>query len=556
MIEYGRFEDDYMIELDRFESFLYVSDYFNHELSFYRALCNNRNSLHYCILGTDKSITFSYTLNNISFNIANDLKAISIFDDEITSKFFDGLMDKYKLREVFTCDGEMSSYEIIQSIRNCLAHSNYSCTIDYINDIKLVHINNYKISGTLDMPTLQAIFTDINNYRISLDKPKYKYVDIDDICNLKTHNKSNYDRAFHMKKVLFSDDSTETLSDLTRDEMNLIRYYIDYYGLTQWIRLKPSQREYLLNQLIPVLNSGDLSCHLCIQFNDYFMRYILSKRYDYEMPYRINGLGVAFYSPIMYSNALLKYSFYVFNYLKESSSKEGFSSYIYRDLDISKINFKNQDNERYVKYVCDSMVGELYNKSLAEEKKLKEKLQCINDSIEKIASSDMNDEDKKEKVKKITSSVEKTKSDLVRRIAITKDLEKRMKNSSSYNYAELFRRLRNSISHGNYKIDYMSALKSKNLDNMVINFFDNEYGNSFNVEIRASDLLDIFGQIIENMKKNAKYFQDEKEIMIDLKEDLPVDVFKSTFDKLSSNTKITYIPTKAVIVDNKIKKTI
>lgn len=581
-----------MENIDRFHTFLDVSEMYKYGLGLYNNIGNRHANVHNYILTLHPVNTVFFFINNSVFNITRNLECIkndNNLDKNLLEYFCKYLIQKYELDKKLSYDSNMSSYEIIESIRNCLAHSNYVCRfepdkIDEYDGYK-IHMNNYRIDGEFEVGIISAISNEFSAFSDKIKKNKFSYEDITNICNIQTNNKKMFETALGTikKKTTIiensvkqlEDDGTyvekgnnnifqisispkETISNLKYDETNLIKSYIEYYGLNKWVKLSSSQREKILNNIVMVMNNNTLNYYFKDMFDSYYMQYILSKALKTTLSDKFFDTKVEYFSPIMYSNALMEYSFYTLNYMKESAAKEGFAPLLYRDINVDSFKFNNLDKEKYVKFVNNAGVEIQYNNSLNKERQIIQSIETTKNNIMALSLKDMPDYEKKAKLEKLKARLIKDQEKLNERKKITQELDKRRQNLSYYNCSELFRRLRNSVSHGKFEIDYSKALRNRDFGNMVVRFFDNE-GNddyAFDVEIKAKDLISIYQQLIDNMKRNASYFQDSKVIAVDVYDDVPNDLWEMYKSEKEANSNIIYTRDDDDENDDKFNKAI
>ena len=144
-----------------------------------------------------------------------------------------------------------------------------------------------------------------------------EYTNTEKICNIQTNNKLNYTTALgSIKKkkyqIIFNNDAMSKQSDLiylpleqkeiesesylTKEEVNCIKSYIEYYGLNKWLNLSSEKREYLINNVIKVMCEGDLCYPINADLGYLLFDEIISRvTSNRSSKYNVHGIKLDYY---------------------------------------------------------------------------------------------------------------------------------------------------------------------------------------------------------------------------------------------------------------------
>ncbi len=433
------------------------------------------------------------------------------------------LLSEIGVGKHFESKKETDKKQFFHDIRNALAHANYKPFVKLELDSALdsyIYIENDKVKGKLKLKQLLEIQKKYKYIKESLDRNEEMIANTDPITSLKTNNKKNYKEAIDSLRLAkfksnLTTDSILLLSipelseeyfsfmdtkELTEKQKKIIKNYIDYIGLKKWNSIKQEAKiialgiitKYCFNNKVRLQNDA---------MN--LTRYIAIGAYSESMQD-----GLAILAPFHYTNLLMQYSFYCLNTYKERAKQINIEDLLYTSSELSKINFIDL-------YDCDK--DEIENQLIEKLKNEKEKLKNSQENKEKqikgiMESTKLTNEEKIKKLQERREELDKTSNTLKEVEKKLTELKEKQGNYGDYlSSPEFFDRLRNSISHDYYEIDYQSGLKSKNLENMTIRFYDqNDKRIVFDFKIRAGDLISLFDTLLVKVKEESPHYKKEK----------------------------------------------
>jgi len=408
--------------------------------------------------------------------------------DEVIDNFVE---QEWILDNVFEL-APITKQEKIRQIRNCLAHAMYEIRIndEFDLDKKDVENQNNSASFYINNGKIRALIP----YNIGLNLPHvYKSI------YMRNYEENKQFIKFNVRK-LEDGDGKKSINTFARsiklgeksiDEENikLVKAYIEWIGLENFKKINYFTKYEILSDMVGLSNNGVflndrvLVSNLGSMFLDTIRHYrhIDDKTTvtggfakDYLLSHSLNKFS--YQIPQVYANVLMGMCNYCFSYVREINENRGEKLFEYRDIDLSGINISSQGNEIFVKEIN-------LNSKLVEKRKEKASIQKRRAKIDNIPDLDKRQKamekskDKYEEGEKREKELDIEIEELIRQISESGEI--------IYDSSNFFRHLRNSISHGRYRVDYMKFFRTKKLEDMQVTFRDyNEQTNL--VEFEAS----------------------------------------------------------------------
>ena len=514
------------IELEHYENANAINQFYLKALKNWKIYGTKKSNINRInIFPMSVELFMKMEINEIAFFFATQNQYIEDAIKEnpkYEAKYIEEL-SKIEVGKHFISKVETNKQQFFYDIRSALAHANYKIFIKpELKDPEdnYIYIENDRVKGKISLGKLIEIKEKYQFIKESIDENEEMLANVNYIMSLKTNNKNNYKNAIDsLKLAKFKDPSTtigiimraipelstEYLSivdvkDLTEKQKRIIKSYIDYVGLKKWNNTSTRAKVVALTLITKFCFNNKVR----LQFDtmDLTRSIALGKYYEEKQD------GLSILAPFHYANLLMQYSFYCLNTYKERAKQINIEDLLYTSNELSKINYIDV-------YDCDK--DEIENKIIEKLKSEKNKLKIAQENKEKqingiMSTTKLENDDKISKLKERREELD--------RISITRKqideklhelTEKQGKYGDYFSSPEFFDRLRNSISHGYYEIDYLSGLKTKNLENMIIRFYDkNDKRIVFDFKIRAADLISLFNTLLVEVKQKSPHYQRKK----------------------------------------------
>lgn len=508
-----------MIALDKISDFNEVMQFYDRTFKFIKKLRNNIkiDELKDEVREIPQSELIAYYRARISSETLRIVQIEEMFDSSPAvnseiNKFFEG----QSILDSFVIPGEPNANEKykIRQLRNCLVHSDYNIGISENGEDVYIYINSDKIKGTMSIDEFIEIASKYNSWynnftqykNVGLLSYDVKTLDIKD--KKKAINK--FVRSFKISNQVLSEERISKLKKWI-EKIGIERFKIS--GKTkEELDISMSSTNVLVTDLIncsaekdddmkvyePIKENYDtltfdfLLSLLQIYFNDMEMsdfandesaknkqkkahnqnvqefQDIADSKTDNRAKESFNRIkdididdfGIEEYKknirkilsilstkkPFVYSDTLMSLSYYIFNYVREINESRDKKIFDYSDIDTS--GFKIISNGDGVDF---SRIERL-KKEYEEEKNPK------------------------------------------RKVVLKKQIDKYVGN--------FFKQIRNSISHGYYKIDYSKYFNTRNIDDIMFSFPTQNFYTKlmdFETQISAKDLLNVISKFREKI---------------------------------------------------------
>lgn len=541
----------------------------------------------------EKMATHSYwmaklraQINNIGVSIAKNYEDINeksgkyrVKEEEI-EKAFEKKEYFYNLMK----ENNMSSYEVIKQIRNCLVHGEYGIELKNFSDVELVEdipvirgpvdvnilLNNGRIKGkinALEIKKLEYIYSDLNTLHSNRTETfiiigdskfkscKNKYFLEKYLNSIKkfiirgekneNENKDNIEALISkmVKRGILSINQTEGIkkslenikkhSDTNHFEIfevnekkleenkKFLEEYIKYLGLSNYETLIEKENPYVLQMFNEDVLQATFENHVVTDLNSTFCDVIDSLLHEKVKKNNaaLDLKRMSYEGPIIYANMLLALGNYVCVFLKETNNNE-------KRKEIPLFEYHNLDNMEKVRPTIDDDKEKAIVKGISGNEKLKKIENTILDYENKLKTYDKVINEKAKKITKLNDKNPKKdelkemyEKEIVECKEKKEHLEKLIKRletrkieySEEYDdYTNLFRHLRNSIAHGTYKIDYIEALKRKDMGKIKYTFDDYPLDDierkkpEFRLEISAENFIKIIESVQSRVNKQVE----------------------------------------------------
>ena len=508
-----------MIAVDKISDFNEVMQFYDRTFKFIKKLRNNIkiDELKDEVREIPQSELIAYYRARISSETLRIVQIEEMFDSSPAvnseiNKFFEG----QSILDSFVIPGEPNANEKykIRQLRNCLVHSDYNIGISENGEDVYIYINSDKIKGTMSIDEFIEIASKYNSWynnftqykNVALLSYDVKTLDIKD--KKKAINK--FVRSFKISNQVLSEERISKLKKWI-EKIGIERFKIS--GKTkEELDISMSSTNVLVTDLIncsaekdddmkvyePIKENYDtltfdfLLSLLQIYFNDMEMsdfandesaknkqkkahnqnvqefQDIADSKTDNRAKESFNRIkdididdfGIEEYKknirkilsilstkkPFVYSDTLMSLSYYIFNYVREINESRDKKIFDYSDIDTS--GFKIISNGDGVDF---SRIERL-KKEYEEEKNPK------------------------------------------RKVVLKKQIDKYVGN--------FFKQIRNSISHGYYKIDYSKYFNTRNIDDIMFSFPTQNFYTKlmdFETQISAKDLLNVISKFREKI---------------------------------------------------------
>lgn len=476
---------------------------------------------------------------------ANEL--ILDLEDEVQKEEYENLILEYmsdiesfkKIRPKTSMTPKM----LMQHIKNALAHAEYDIDTSEDEEHKIIIHSNF-IEGEItpgDLELLSEFYMGIVSKLNLTDEMHYC---MQDFLQLKTNNnellKKTISKILVGKNMvgmklpreikIFADfDLTGTARPLSDEKQELIYDYIKYVAGQKWFQLSDTQKGGIFSRVItPMLSQEYVFQHSTLYLTK-TLEWIL------KMPVDKNVMSTLEYSaPTIYSGLILELGFLNLNYVKEAQRKQYLPGFNYFDVDLSKIKYwppecvetvSKEEEQRQL-----SLQAEAYDSTTA---KLLKNINNSQNVIQSVNQANISVERKQEIIQEQQKRITESKEKLTQIQQELEKIQEEKTNATGYtNSNDFFKHLRNSISHGFYKIDYSKALKEKDMSLIVYHFQDWNIDKDdrkkrtlvFEAEITAGQLLNIFQTIESRLDKAYTPEQTDEVIVVkDIRTDKTLD---------------------------------
>ena len=449
-------------------------------------------------------------------DIQNKALMISTCYENMTNSQVKTLVKYFGGCDVFKCIQslkDMDDTEKIKQIRNCFAHGHYKISNFDIGSKDYIYIDNGKVCGKIDSDGLNELGI-IFNYMSIVTSPKgVKLIDFGD--KLKAINRSvllrKLDRITYYSIHDYGEGFTEAVLDtVIHSEKELAkkiklekkhlsdkekRLVLDAFEGINFLNLEKAEKlfpgfidEFLEDVITNIINIDSPHVY-SFALQNLLTPLIFGTNVinEYTMEERRNYIKFTSAEAFTFTKLLLNYSFFTFDYLREMNERNNKVLFLYKDFDITGINFQTFNGEAPVKKVDP-------------KKKIEDDLEVIRSKIRKLDDILKAKEkrkkdfetagdklpDRENKIKKVNEEIEKTKRDLLIEFKKLNDLSDDLLNNSEGPYIDcrnLFRHLRNAVTHYRYSVDYGDAISRGDYGRIKFHFedYDDIYDDQNNV---------------------------------------------------------------------------
>ena len=440
------------------------------------------------------------------------------------------VMNECQIFEKIKPKQPMSKSELKQQIKNALSHAEYTIASND-NEPCFLDISSPKIEGKITLKELETITIAYSKIYNALTSHKVIY-DAYDLLHLETNNKRILRKVIELIRkgklsnenyppsvTVFGVDGTNEES-LSQEQQQFIYDYIMYVGLQGWANLSPDEKMknfvYVIRPQLEKKISPFGEGQNTIKVLDYFL---------------FNGKGdttpIDFYHlqyefPIIYADLMLELGFLCLNHIKESQSKDVLQYFNYHNISLKGIKYepascvrmisKEEQTEKHSKELSILYkVAEKERNALAkkyEEYRLLEGNSKINQNKKQVLL-----ERKRQRIIELEANLSNTTSKIY-------DTEDMLENSEDYiETNDFFKHLRNSISHGFYKVDISPGLRKKNLGETIFHFEDWDISKTdrtkrtkvFEADITGDQLMAIYKELANRLIASANTFDEQED---------------------------------------------
>ena len=508
-----------MIALDKISDFNEVMQFYDRTFKFIKKLRNNIkiDELKDEVREIPQSELIAYYRARISSETLRIVQIEEMFDSSPAvnseiNKFFEG----QSILDSFVIPGEPNANEKykIRQLRNCLVHSDYNIGISENGEDVYIYINSDKIKGTMSIDEFIEIASKYNSWynnftqykNVGLLSYDVKTLDIKD--KKKAINK--FVRSFKISNQVLSEERISKLKKWI-EKIGIERFKIS--GKTkEELDISMSSTNVLVTDLIncsaekdddmkvyePIKENYDtltfdfLLSLLQIYFNDMEMSDFANDESAKNKQKKAHNQNVQEFQDIADSktNNKTKESF---NRIKDIDIDDfGIEEYkknIRKILSIlsTKKPFVYSDTLMSLSYYIFNYVREI-NES--RDKKIFDYSDIDTSGFKIISNGDGVDFSRIERLKKEYEEEKNPK----RKVVLKKQIDKYVGN--------FFKQIRNSISHGYYKIDYSKYFNTRNIDDIMFSFPTQNFYTKlmdFETQISAKDLLNVISKFREKI---------------------------------------------------------
>ena len=508
-----------MIALDKISDFNEVMQFYDRTFKFIKKLRNNIkiDELKDEVREIPQSELIAYYRARISSETLRIVQIEEMFDSSPAvnseiNKFFEG----QSILDSFVIPGEPNANEKykIRQLRNCLVHSDYNIGISENGEDVYIYINSDKIKGTMSIDEFIEIASKYNSWynnftqykNVGLLSYDVKTLDIKD--KKKAINK--FVRSFKISNQVLSEERISKLKKWI-EKIGIERFKIS--GKTkEELDISMSSTNVLVTDLIncsaekdddmkvyePIKENYDtltfdfLLSLLQIYFNDMEMSDFANDESAKNKQKKAHNQNVQEFQDIADSKS-------------DNRAKESFNRI--KDIDIDDFGIEEyKKNIRKIlsilstkkPFVCSDTLMSLsyyifnYVREINEsrDKKIFDYSDIDTSGFKIITNGDGVDFSRIERLKKEYEEEKNPK----RKVVLKKQIDKYVGN--------FFKQIRNSISHGYYKIDYSKYFNTRNIDDIMFSFPTQNFYTKlmdFETQISAKDLLNVISKFREKI---------------------------------------------------------
>lgn len=456
--------------------------------------------------------------NGIFFaEIQNKALMISTCYENMTNSHVKTLVKYFGGCDVFKCIQclkDMDDTEKIKQIRNCFAHGHYKISNFNPDSEDYIYIDNGKVCGKIDIDGLtvlskifyyMSIFTSPKGIKIITFGDKLKAINrsvlltkLDSIRYYSIHDygegfmEAALDAFIHPEKEFAKKKHKLEKKHLSDKEKRLV---LDAFEGINFLNLEKAEKlfpgfidEFLEEVIINIINIDSPHVY-SIPLQNLLTPLIFGTNAIniYTMEARRDYTKYTSAAAFTFTKLLLNYSFFTFDYLREMNERNNKGLFLYKDFDMTGINFQTFNGEAPVKKVdpkkkieddlevISSKIGKLKDILKAKEKRKKD-FEAAGDKLP----------DRENKIKKVNEEIETIKRELSIESKKLNDLSGDLLNNSEGPYIDcrnLFRHLRNAVTHYRYSVDYGDAIFRGNYGRIKFHFedYDDIYDDQNNV---------------------------------------------------------------------------
>lgn len=212
-------------------------------------------------------------------------------------------------------------------------------------------------------------------------------------------------------------------------------------------------------------------------------------------------------APGLYLTSIISSANYFLNYTFEVNKKMDSNIFRYTGIDLSEIEIENLSDDKLIK-ITDPMLQE--NTRIASLQRqlddMPQKLEWSKKQIIILNNPNNKDPNKTTKLQNIMDFVnnyDQKREEIKKEISMLIDYVNKDPNNKPYQDAyHLFRHLRNSISHGRFKVNFEPGYKKNDLGESIIEFYDiddDKEDDIRNASIKVKMTLNRFEKLIKNL---------------------------------------------------------
>lgn len=508
-------------EIDSFEASDSVNAFFDETLNTWSKLGNSnyQNDSFVMVYQINPIVFLKLWVNEASLFLvmANQFIEDKIRGNQALDDYYNRLLHDYvKIEKYFKSKVNANKKEFIHNIRNAMAHVNYDAMFDDENkeESSRIIIENDKVRGELPLKyikeeiigpyyTIKQLFSEDSTFLTSADILINQVINDEEQLKGAINNLKKGHLPFPLPDMMTAIISgpdcypeSFNVQCLDQREKDIIFYAIMYIGIEKWNKCSQKEKVIALGKMLKYYFPGD------IDFQSIAIAKTLQIAHEGYDTSKKNNLSDLL-APLVYGSLIMEYSYFYLNFCNESSKQSTFGEDLYIDNDFSNVS--------YIRLFEKKRDNDYNNKKNKYQKKLNNINNSINGLIQKanklIAVNNSNQNQKE--LEKIRQELKKLKDE---KALIAAEKTKTEQEYKAYPYSTLFfSRLRNSITHGYFKIDYLNGLKSQNLSDMIIKFWDkNDKGKVFELEIKAGELIKLFQTLQKKVMQKAPYYNTDR----------------------------------------------
>lgn len=487
---------------------------------------------------------FRVIINGISTTIARTNEIINDLEDEKNREEYLQKIDKF-VGEL-TCFSKIKTYKNLsndekrQQLKNCLAHSNFKIIEDTekttVNERYAILIENDYLSVEISLIELEQLKTFYVSLSDEMDYNKKTYAGLLDFLTFTINSNNILDGAVEKIGVinLEKDDASKTLAknitmmhydtpegtvSLNQEDKDIIKNFIKYIGINNWICLDKKVRASFFARQIKFLLDSKIDLRMNVEYVSSLVRFLLSKGENREM--------IEYYkfeSPMVYVSNILDMAYFCFNYLREAHKKEALGEFDFKDFPLTGITL----DEKYKEFIKKVDEPARIKAELNHKQRLYQKLSRDIAKEEQLKNgiiiANMDETKRSELLEYKNEKIKSKHEDLKECSLVIQELTTALSEAKVYyDSSNFFRHLRNSLAHGFYSVDYSKGLKSKDLGKIEFTFYDYDINPEnrkdrvklFEVKMTAVRLVRLLNDFSERIKSNMDLaYLDSPEIYV------------------------------------------